>query len=226
MANALVHRINQAHHEKEKFKVLVVLPLLPGFEGEVDNEASAVLRLQLHLQYKTISRGESSLLHKLKHIDAIGEYVQFYGLRTHAKLNGKPVTEIVYVHSKLLIVDDRVVLIGSANINDRSMLGSRDSEVAVLIEDEEMLNIGTEQEPVEAAAFAHKLRTQLYMEHFALTEKEARNPCDEDVWWLINERCRKNSLLYREIFACYPDSEVRSLAHFREFQKKCKHDRY
>ena len=28
-----------------------------------------------------------------------------------------------------MIVDDRAVLIGSANINDRSLLGSRDSKV-------------------------------------------------------------------------------------------------
>lgn len=35
----------------------------------------------------------------------------------------------VYVHSKIMIVDDRYALIGSANINDRSLLGSRDSEV-------------------------------------------------------------------------------------------------
>jgi len=32
----------------------------------------------------------------------------------------------------MMIVDDQKVLIGSANINDRSMLGSRDSEIAVL----------------------------------------------------------------------------------------------
>lgn len=44
-------------------------------------------------------------------------------------------TEIIYIHSKLMIVDDRVVLIGSANINDRSLLGSRDTELAVVIED-------------------------------------------------------------------------------------------
>ena len=31
-----------------------------------------------------------------------------------------------------MIVDDRVILIGSANINDRSLMGSRDSELAVL----------------------------------------------------------------------------------------------
>lgn len=43
----------------------------------------------------------------------------------------RPVSEIVYVHSKLIIVDDRVMLIGSANINDRSLLGTRDSEIGV-----------------------------------------------------------------------------------------------
>ncbi len=32
-----------------------------------------------------------------------------------------------------MIVDDCVALIGSANINDRSLLGDRDSEIAILI---------------------------------------------------------------------------------------------
>ena len=31
-----------------------------------------------------------------------------------------------------MIVDDNYVIIGSANINDRSMIGTRDSEIAVL----------------------------------------------------------------------------------------------
>jgi phospholipase D1/2 len=43
------------------------------------------------------------------------------------------VTELIYVHSKLLIADDQLVICGSANINDRSMLGKRDSEIAVVI---------------------------------------------------------------------------------------------
>jgi phospholipase D1/2 len=38
-----------------------------------------------------------------------------------------PVTEILYIHSKLMIVDDKKMIIGSANINDRSLLGDRDS---------------------------------------------------------------------------------------------------
>lgn len=47
----------------------------------------------------------------------------------------------VYVHSKLLIVDDEVALIGSANINDRSMRGTRDSELAAVIRDTERVEI-------------------------------------------------------------------------------------
>ena len=37
----------------------------------------------------------------------------------------------IYVHSKMSIFDDEYVLVGSANINQRSLDGSRDSEIAV-----------------------------------------------------------------------------------------------
>lgn len=39
----------------------------------------------------------------------------------------------MYVHSKLLIVDDQIAIMGSGNFNDRSMRGARDSEVGVII---------------------------------------------------------------------------------------------
>jgi phospholipase D1/2 len=61
------------------------------------------------------------------------KYIQFYSLRTHDKINNVPVTEMIYIHSKLIIIDDKIVIMGSANINDRSLLGNRDSELAVLI---------------------------------------------------------------------------------------------
>lgn len=47
-------------------------------------------------------------------------------------LEGKPVTELIYIHTKLMIVDDNYVICGSANINDRSQEGNRDSELAVI----------------------------------------------------------------------------------------------
>ena len=60
------------------------------------------------------------------------DYLAVFGLRTHALINNTPVTEMIYVHSKIMIVDDHFALIGSANINDRSLIGYRDSELAVL----------------------------------------------------------------------------------------------
>lgn len=38
----------------------------------------------------------------------------------------------IYVHSKLIIADDCYLLTGSANFNERSFAGNRDTEIAVL----------------------------------------------------------------------------------------------
>ena len=83
-----------------------------------------------HYNYASICRGDNSLFRQLEKsgINPIS-YVSFCSLRTWGELLGTPVTELVYIHSKLLICDDRIVICGSANINDRSLLGTRDSEV-------------------------------------------------------------------------------------------------
>lgn len=38
---------------------------------------------------------------------------------------------MIYVHSKGMIVDDEFVIMGSANINQRSLEGTRDTEIAM-----------------------------------------------------------------------------------------------
>lgn len=38
---------------------------------------------------------------------------------------------MIYVHSKGMIVDDEFVILGSANINQRSLEGLRDTEIAM-----------------------------------------------------------------------------------------------
>lgn len=77
----------------------------------------------------------------------ITKYIGFYGLRNHGVLNGRPIENMIYVHSKVMIVDDKYAIIGSANINDRSMRGHRDSEIACLIEDDEKVQIRFGGEP-------------------------------------------------------------------------------
>lgn len=38
---------------------------------------------------------------------------------------------MIYVHAKGMIVDDEYVIMGSANINQRSMAGTKDTEIAM-----------------------------------------------------------------------------------------------
>jgi len=129
---ALYRRILRAEKEKKHFRVIIVIPLLPGFQGGIDDGGAASVRAIMHWQYRTICRGPNSIFKNL--YDVVGskahDYISFYGLRAHGRLGdgGPLVTNQIYVHSKLMIIDDRIALIGSANINDRSLLGSRDSE--------------------------------------------------------------------------------------------------
>ena len=125
-------RIEKAYENNENFKVYIFIPLLPGFAGDPEN--APTLQVVLKHTYKTICRNHGlSLLEKLseKMGDKWKKYINFYSLRNHALVNGVPKTELIYIHSKLMIIDDRKVLIGSANINDRSMKGSRDRKSVV-----------------------------------------------------------------------------------------------
>jgi phospholipase D1/2 len=98
----------------------------------------------------------------MKGIDDPSEYITFHGMRNWSVLMGKLVQEIIYVHSKLMIVDDRYVICGSANINDRSLLGKRDSEVAALITDEELFDSVLNNQRVKAGRYAFSLRQKIF----------------------------------------------------------------
>ena len=71
------------------------------------------------------------LLENIQHIlgAKLCNYVSFYGLGCYGRLyeGGQLTTNQIFVYNKAVIVDDHVVLIGSANINDSSLLGTRDS---------------------------------------------------------------------------------------------------
>uniref|UniRef100_A0A673KB90 phospholipase D n=1 Tax=Sinocyclocheilus rhinocerous TaxID=307959 RepID=A0A673KB90_9TELE len=118
----------------------------------------------LFLHCRTMCRGEHSIIERLKCVmaDCWIKYNCFCGLRTHADLDGRLVTELIYVHSKLMIVDDCTVIIGSANINDRSMLGKRDGEMAVVVEDTEFQPSVMDGESYQAGSFALSLREECF----------------------------------------------------------------
>jgi phosphatidylserine/phosphatidylglycerophosphate/cardiolipin synthase-like enzyme len=92
--------------------------------------------------------------------------------------DGKPATEQVYIHSKMMVVDDEVAIIGSSNINDRSMLGFRDSEIAVVIEDEHKVSSTVNGLPARVAEFASNLRVECFARIFGMSKAEVRDPLD------------------------------------------------
>jgi len=56
IGETLFKRILRAHREGAVFRVFVVMPLLPGFEGEVGGPSGTALRAITHWNYASISR--------------------------------------------------------------------------------------------------------------------------------------------------------------------------
>ncbi len=97
-----IKRIKHAHAERQKFRVIVLIPLIPGFEGDLSTSSCPLLKVQLFWHYQTISRGGDSIFEQLREaIEDPEEYIMFIGLRTHGELKNGPVTEMVYIHSKV-----------------------------------------------------------------------------------------------------------------------------
>ncbi|KDN41694.1 phospholipase D/nuclease [Tilletiaria anomala UBC 951] len=86
------------------------------------------------------------------------------------------VTEETYVHSKIMIVDDRRVIIGSANLNDRSQCGNRDSEIAVCIEEKDLFESRMDGKPYMASTFAASFRRHLWRQHLGLIPPQGCTP--------------------------------------------------
>lgn len=228
IAEVLIKRINMAIMCSEEFKVIVMIPLLPAFEGSVDDPSAAVLRVQLHYEYKTICRGKKSIINQLKQLTPYPEkYIQFYSLRTHDKLQGQPVTEMIYIHSKLMIVDDTTVIVGSANINDRSLLGDRDAEICVVLTDNEPHHVKYGDEIFTCSKFAHSFRMNIFKEHSGCNElKYIENPFSDEFLKKWDKQAALNTKYYRKIFRCYPDDNILTLPDVKTFMEGARIDKY
>ncbi|KAL4615903.1 hypothetical protein ACB092_07G160000 [Castanea dentata] len=131
----------------ERFAVYIVIPMQP--EGH--HFTSEILFWQgqtMQMMYDIIAQELKSMDIENSHPE---DYLNFYCLGNREELpkevsvppdqssqnvsvsnSEQPIQKfMVYVHSKGMIVDDEYVILGSANINERSMAGSRDTEIAM-----------------------------------------------------------------------------------------------
>jgi phospholipase D1/2 len=293
IAAALVERIIRAARAGEKFKVIVVIPELPGFAGDVKNETS--IKTIMAAQYRTINRGGNSIYEEIRRAGfEPTNYIRFYHLRVYDRINAPLdtliarmeassgvkfaeaqvalarqwvgdsadpdmptevtikmpgptaegivlsdktqvktekyplprsydeavsiikrfehgadvlvgrrndavadtvgqhalqdqteladeqwlgneeeelkcyVSELSYIHTKLMIVDDRRVIMGSANLNDRSQRGDGDSEIALVVEDDDHIPSYMDGRPWSAGRFAASLRRKLFRQYLGL----------------------------------------------------------
>uniref|UniRef100_A0A672ZAE7 Phospholipase n=1 Tax=Sphaeramia orbicularis TaxID=375764 RepID=A0A672ZAE7_9TELE len=226
IGDAIAERIIRAYRESKKYRVYVVTPLLPGFEGDINTGGGSAIQAIMHFNYRTMNRGDHSIISQLRREmgDQWMNYISITGLRTHADLEGKLVTELIYVHSKMLIADDNTVIIGSANINDRSMLGKRDSEVAVIVEDSETVSSVMDGQEYQAGKYALQLRLECFrMILGAGTDPsvDISDPISDQFYkevWMAT--CARNATIYQKVFRCLPSSDVRSILELEGYLAK------
>lgn len=175
IGEALVERIIRAAQKGESWRAVILIPLMPGFQNTVDSQDGTSVRLIMQCQFRSICRGDSSIFSRIRAEGVEPEdYISFYSLRSWGKIGPTKqlVTEQLYIHAKCMIVDDRIAIIGSANINERSMLGSRDSECAAVVRDTDMIWSTMNSEPYLVGRFPHTLRMHLMREHLGVDVDE------------------------------------------------------
>jgi len=158
------------------------------------------------------------------------------------------VSEELYIHSKVLIADDRLVICGSANLNDRSQLGNHDSEIAVVIEDQDFVNSKMDGRPFKAARFATSLRRYLYRKHLGWlpdqrwdrptrnwtpvtrdpqdydwgspADRAVEDPLSDNFWRSWTETAHTNTAVFSKVFHNVPNDRVRTWKDYNDFFSK------
>ncbi|KAJ6260547.1 hypothetical protein Dda_4773 [Drechslerella dactyloides] len=329
IGEALVNRIVRAHQANEKFRVIVIMPSVPAFAGDLKDDAALSTRAIMEFQYDSISRGGKG--HSIyERLNAQGinplDYIRFFNLRNYDRLNisrelenaeqaakfeyevaqqalenkvgagwsttethggeldkwgrvqggassgvwdsvaqcsmlgggdirdapwsGDPdkeidafVSEELYIHSKVLIADDRIVICGSANLNDRSQNGDHDSEIAIIIEDHTPIQSLMNGQSYNASHFAATLRRYLFRKHLGLVpaqssdtldanmlpvpepniydfdseeDKLVMDPLSDRFWDYWNSTAKKNTDVFAKVFHAVPYDGV---LNWEEYEK-------
>ncbi|KFA73617.1 hypothetical protein S40288_02562 [Stachybotrys chartarum IBT 40288] len=353
IGRAIVDAVVQAGKEGRNFRVIVLIPAVPGFAGDLRDDAATGTRAIMDYQYKSICRGEHSIFEQVK---AAGvdptKHIFFFNLRSYDRLNKTPavkqaeektgisyqqvqraeaeevmsegihgsvgighnerdrhmgeehqqkykqedegirdaihtketfekakpadnldtsaslahhamggqgpiteaawdeenpdsevrnwIQEELYIHSKLLIADDQIVVCGSSNLNDRSQLGYHDSELSIVMEDTKKIPSMMDGKPYEAAYFATTLRRYLWREHLGILPPQSMNAegdinalppsvepgnnvydsdeswtftedaLSDDLWKMWTGQADTNTMLFRHLFHADPDDHIKS----------------
>ncbi|KAG2696564.1 hypothetical protein I3760_07G063600 [Carya illinoinensis] len=172
----------------ERFAVYIVIPMWP--EGD---PKSRTMQEILFWQSQTMQMMYNIVATELKATGRVDshprDFLNFYCLGNRENIpeetssdNGVEFSQVsesqkskrfmIYVHAKGMIVDDEYVIVGSANINQRSMAGSKDTELAVAAYQPHHTWAGRKKQP---HGQVYGYRMSLWSEHLAV-----KYPCFEE----------------------------------------------
>ncbi|SDY78436.1 phospholipase D1/2 [Lysobacter sp. yr284] len=265
--NQIVHELTEAVRRainaNRAFHIWLVLPEHP--EGLLEDEATSsqawwalqsarrgqhalIRNITMYLIFKKYKdEGKPMPVRQAWGYDALAkelglenkwrDYVTVLNLRNFGQTNGLVMTEMVYIHSKLMIVDDAVAIIGSANINDRSLNGNGDTELAAVIVDDSgaaMTDVGQGLRIV-TRKFARDLRIKVWKKHFGMSVEgtstgvkkqglpagiNLERPLEKASIKALRELAIGNRRIYDQVFLHTPRDSFGTLAEGRRHYKR------
>ncbi|KAF8019372.1 hypothetical protein BT93_G0138 [Corymbia citriodora subsp. variegata] len=102
---------------------------------------------------------------------------------------------MIYVHAKGMIVDDEYVIMGLANINQRSLDGSRDTEIAMGAYQPHHTWAGKKRHP---HGQVYSYRMSLWVEHLGDLEDSFREPQSTECVKRVNKIAKQNWKAYAD----------------------------
>ncbi|XP_024528962.1 phospholipase D delta [Selaginella moellendorffii] len=198
-------KIDANIRKRKRFAVYVLVPMWP--EGAPDSASGQeILYFQaqtMETMYRVVAKALADTgLDKEYHPR---DYLNFYCLGNREKRNHEPekpppekskqhtVQEngrfLIYVHAKSMIVDDEYVIIGSANINQRSMDGCRDTEIAM---GAFQPNYTWKQQQKHPRGQVYGHRISLWAEHLACVEDCFEDPESVETVRRVNHLAEEN----------------------------------
>ena len=86
---AIVERIVRAARNGERYKIIVLIPSVPAFAGDLKDDSSLGTRAIMEFQYNSINRGHGHSIMEMISKEGIdpNQYITFYNLRNYDRIN-------------------------------------------------------------------------------------------------------------------------------------------
>lgn len=88
IGKAIVERIVRAARNREKYKMVIVIPSVPAFAGDLRDDSALGTRAIMEFQYNSICRGGNSIMEMIQK-EGVNpmDYIRFYNLRNYDRIN-------------------------------------------------------------------------------------------------------------------------------------------